>query len=104
MPASIKVVDLDLNTFLSWRRFTRPIDFLVESGDPVVLTVSPNGHDAESTKMMVGTETRSIRAGEWFTGETLGRHSTVKLIGDIGQDEMAPADWRPTPRPSQIRN
>lgn len=104
MPLSIKIVHLGLDNFLSWRRFTRPIDLVVGSGDPVALTVSPNGHDAESTKMMVGTAARSIRVGEWLTGETLGRHSTVKLIGDIGQEELAPGDWRPTPRPRKNRN
>ena len=64
MPLSIKIIHLDLDNFRSWRRFTRPIDLVVGSGDPVALTVSPNGHDAESTKMMVGTAARSIRVGE----------------------------------------
>lgn len=78
------------------------------AGAPLALTVSPNGHDATAHRL--GPD---ILAGErpqllvpphhWQTAESLGEWTlagcTVAPGFHFDGFEMAPPDWRPTPRP-----
>ena len=72
------------------------------SGDTSVLTVSKNGHDAESILLNVGSETE-IPTGYYFTIETLGTQSKVAFDKDNFKETIAPPDWRPLPRPSSLK-
>ncbi|MEL6363759.1 MAG: cupin domain-containing protein [Pseudomonadota bacterium] len=79
------------------------------AGAPLALTVSENGHDAWSARL--GT---ALQAGErpqavvpphaWQTAESLGAWTlvgcTVAPAFEFAGFEMAPPDWRPTPRGS----
>ena len=77
------------------------------AGGPLSMTVSPNGHDAES--FLLGPE---IAAGQrpqrivpphwWQTSTSMGAWTLVGCTVSPGFQfegfEMAPPDWRPTPR------
>ena len=81
------------------------------AGGPLALTLSPNGHDAEShrlgTNLLAGERPQVVvPAGWWQTAESLGRWTLVGCTVAPGFTfetfEMAPPDWRPVPRaPSQ---
>lgn len=77
------------------------------AGGPLSLTVSPNGHDAES--FVLGAEfgagqrpQRIIPAGWWQTATSLGAWTLVGCTVSPGFEfsgfEMADPNWRPTPR------
>ena len=77
------------------------------AGAPLVLTVSANGHDAEARHL--GPELRTgqrpqivVPAGHWQTATSLGAWTLVGCTVAPGFDfagfEMAPPDWRPSPR------
>lgn len=78
------------------------------AGGPLALTLSPDGHDAEAFRL--GPELTAgqrpqviVPAGHWQTAESLGEWTlcgcTVAPGFEFATFEMAPADWRPTPRP-----
>ena len=77
------------------------------AGAPLVLTLSANGHDAEA--QVLGTDLAArqrpqivVPAGTWQTAESLGAWTLVGCTVAPGFEfdgfEMAPPDWRPTPR------
>ena len=77
------------------------------AGGPLSLTLSPNGHDAEA--IVLGPEInvgqrpqRIVPAGWWQTATSLGAWTlagcTVSPGFEFDGFEMAPPDWRPTPR------
>lgn len=77
------------------------------AGAPLALTVSPNGHDATAHRLgpdiLAGQRPQLvIPAGHWQTAESLGRWTlcgcTVAPAFQFDGFEMAPPDWRPTPR------
>jgi hypothetical protein len=79
------------------------------AGGPLVLTISPDGHDAQA--MRLGPDLKAgqrpqivVPAGHWQTATSLGAWTvagcTVAPGFDFAGFEMAPPDWRPTPRPS----
>lgn len=77
------------------------------AGAPLVLTISPNGHDVASFRLgpniVAGERPQiAIPAGQWQTAESLGAYTLVGCTVAPGfvfdGFEMAPADWRPTPR------
>lgn len=77
------------------------------AGAPLVLTVSPNGHDAWSARLgpAIAAGERPqlvVPAGHWQTAESLGHWTlvgcTVAPAFEFAGFELAPADWRPTPR------
>lgn len=79
------------------------------AGAPLVLTISPNGHDVASHRLgpniAAGERPQlAIPAGHWQTAESLGAYTLVGCTvapGFVFEGfEMAPPDWRPTPRPS----
>lgn len=79
------------------------------AGAPLVLTMSQNGHDASAHHL--GPDLRAgqrpqlvVPARAWQTATSLGEWTLVGCTVAPGFDfagfEMAPPDWRPTPRPS----
>lgn len=79
-------------------------------GGPLALTMSGNGHDVSSVRLgknlASGEHPQAVvPAGWWQTAESQGRWTlvgcTVAPGFDFSNFEMAPPDWRPTPRQSQ---
>ena len=77
------------------------------AGAPLALTLSPNGHDAEAHRLgpdVLAGETPQVVVPEgwWQTAESLGEWTlvgcTVAPAFEFSGFEMAPSDWRPTPR------
>jgi len=77
------------------------------AGGPLVMTLSPDGHDATSIHLgpdlLAGQRPQVVvPAGHWQTAEPLGRFTlvgcTVAPAFEFSGFEMAPPDWRPTPR------
>ena len=77
------------------------------AGGPLSMTVSGNGHDAES--FVLGPEIgagqrpqRIVPAGWWQTATSLGAWTLVGCTVSPGFEfsgfELAPPDWRPVPR------
>ena len=79
------------------------------AGAPLVLTVSPNGHDASAhhlgPDLAAGQRPQLVvPANHWQTAESLGAWTlvgcTVAPAFRFESFELAPPDWRPTPRPA----
>jgi len=98
---------LDVGEVSAWHRVDAAEIWHWYAGAPLVLTVSPNGHDAAAHHL--GPDlTRNQRpqhvvpAGHWQTATSLGAWTLVGCTVAPGFDfagfEMAPPDWRPTPR------
>lgn len=77
------------------------------AGAPMVITVSENGHDASAHRLgpnfqMNETPQFVVPAGWWQTATSLGEYTLVGCTVSPGFDfekfELAPKDWRPTPR------
>ncbi|MEQ8965738.1 MAG: cupin domain-containing protein [Azospirillaceae bacterium] len=77
------------------------------AGAPLALTVSENGHDAYAQHLgpALGAGQRPqglVPAGAWQTAESLGAWTlvgcTVTPAFVFEGFELAPPDWRPTPR------
>ena len=94
----MKLVDLRLDEFIGWRRMDKDVSLSVHHGDPVVMTVSPNGNDAQSHHISTASEPILIPARHWYSAETIGVASTIKLVPDNHSEELAPEDWHPVPR------
>jgi predicted cupin superfamily sugar epimerase len=82
------------------------------AGAPLVLTVSPDGHDAQACHLGPQLEAGQrpqlvVPAGWWQTATSLGAWTlvgcTVAPAFDFAGFELAPPDWRPTPRPPRSR-
>ncbi|MCP3056885.1 cupin domain-containing protein [Aurantimonas marianensis] len=76
-------------------------------GAPLVITVSQDGHDVSSRRLGpdIGEHESPqfvVPAGWWQTATSLGEYTLVGCTVAPGFDfksfEMAPKDWRPTPR------
>ncbi|MEL6967063.1 MAG: cupin domain-containing protein [Pseudomonadota bacterium] len=77
------------------------------AGGPLALTVSPDGHDAVAYRLgpniAMGEKPQiTVEPGHWQTAESLGTWTlvgcTVAPAFSFDRFEMAPPDWRPTPR------
>lgn len=77
------------------------------AGGPLVLTVSPNGHDAHARHL--GPDLRAgqrpqivVPAGHWQSATSLGAWTLVGCTVAPGFEfegfEIAPPGWRPVPR------
>ena len=94
-----------------WHRVTDAAEvWHFYAGAPLSITLSSNGHDAEShrlgTNLAMGERPQIVvPAGWWQTATSLGHWTLVGCTVAPGFDfagfEMAPPDWRPTPRPPQ---
>ena len=98
---------LDVGETSAWHRVDAAEIWLWHAGAPLVLTVSPNGHDAAAhhlgPDLLHGQRPqRVVPAGHWQTATSLGAWTLVSCTVSPGFDfsgfEMAPPDWRPTPR------
>jgi hypothetical protein len=92
-----------------WHRVDAAETWHFYAGAPLVLTVSPDGHDAEARHL--GPELASgqrpqitVPAGQWQSATSLGAWTLVGCTVAPGFRfegfEMAPPDWRPVPRAS----
>jgi predicted cupin superfamily sugar epimerase len=90
-----------------WHRVDAAETWHFYAGAPLVLTVSPDGHDAFSAHLgndlAIGQRPQIVvPAGHWQTATTLGEWTLVGCTVAPGFDfagfEMAPSDWRPMPR------
>ena len=100
---------LEAHQFSHWHRVDSAEIWLWHLGAPLALTLSSDGHDAETR--MLGPELAQgqrpqqvVPAGWWQTAASLGRFTLVSCTVAPGFEfsgfEMAPADWRPEPRRS----
>jgi hypothetical protein len=90
-----------------WHRVDASELWFWHAGAPMVLTLSPNGHDAEAhhlgPSLTMGQRPQLVvPAGWWQTATSLGAWSLVSCTVAPGFEfkgfEMAPPGWRPTPR------
>jgi len=98
---------LDVGEFSHWHRVDAAEVWHWYAGGPLSLTVSSDGHDAEA--WVLGSDIaagqmpqRVVPAGWWQTATSLGAWTlvgcTVSPGFEFGGFELAPPDWRPTPR------
>jgi uncharacterized protein len=90
-----------------WHRVDAAEVWHWHAGAPMVLTLSPNGHDAEAHHLGPDLRLRQrpqlvVPAHCWQTATSLGAWTLVGCTVAPGFDfkgfEMAPPGWRPTPR------
>ncbi|ACA16525.1 protein of unknown function DUF985 [Methylobacterium sp. 4-46] len=98
---------LDVGETSEWHRVDAAELWFWHAGAPLVLTVSPNGHDAEAVHLGPDLAHRQrpqavVPAGHWQTATSLGAWTLVSCTVAPGFRfegfEMAPKDWRPLPR------
>ncbi len=91
----------------AWHRVDATEIWHFVAGDPLALTLSVDGHDAEARylgpDLPNGQHAHLIVPGHcWQTAETLGRWTLVSCVVapafEFAGFEMAPADWHPSPR------
>ena len=98
---------LDVGETSAWHRVDASEIWFWHAGAPMVITLSPNGHDAEARYL--GSDLARgqhphvvVPAGHWQTATSLGAWTlvscTVSPAFSFEGFEMAPPDWRPTPR------
>lgn len=95
-----------------WHRVRDAIEIWhYHAGAPLALTISPNGHDAESHRLgpeiLMGQKLQIIvQPDHWQTATSLGAWTLVSCTVAPGFSfdafELAPPDWRPTPRKSTL--
>lgn len=92
-----------------WHRVDAVEAWHWHAGAPLALTLSPNGHDAEAHRLGPNLDTGEqpqviVPANWWQAAETLGQWTLVGCTVAPGFEfsgfELAPPDWRPTPRKS----
>jgi len=92
----------------AWHRVDAHEVWHFAAGDPLALTLSPDGHDAESHRLgpdvLAGQQPQVVIPPHWWqTAESLGRFTLVSCIVApafrFEGFELAAPDWRPTPRP-----
>ncbi len=90
-----------------WHRVDADEGWHWYGGAPLVLSMSPNGHDASAHHLGpdIGAGQRPflmVPRGVWQSATSLGRWTlagcTVCPAFDFAGFELAPPDWRPTPR------
>ena len=98
---------LEAGEFSHWHRVDAAEIWHWYAGGPLMLTLSPDGHDASAHRLGPALAQGErpqlvVPAGHWQTAVPLGRFALVGCTVAPGFDfagfEMAPPDWRPTPR------
>jgi hypothetical protein len=98
---------LDIGEVSAWHRVDAAEIWHWYAGAPLVISMSPNGHDASAHHLgpEIGRGQRPqivVPAGHWQTATSLGAWTLVGCTVAPGFDfagfVMAPPDWRPTPR------
>jgi predicted cupin superfamily sugar epimerase len=98
---------LDLGETSEWHRVDASEIWFWHAGAPMVITTSPNGHDAAAAylgpDLAHGQQPQIVvPAGHWQTATSLGSWTlvscTVSPAFRFEGFEMAPPGWRPVPR------
>tara|TARA_Y100001934_G_scaffold31413_1_gene34986 strand:- start:84 stop:380 length:297 start_codon:yes stop_codon:yes gene_type:complete len=89
---------LDRDHWISWRRRSEELALTLDEGDPVVITISPNGHDANASILARPGECKRVPMQHWFTIESLGSRSVLSYTVGNSKEEVADEDWYPRPR------
>ncbi|WP_409564418.1 cupin domain-containing protein [Methylobacterium sp. J-076] len=98
---------LDVGEVSAWHRVDAAEIWHWYAGAPLVISVSPNGHDASAhhlgPEILRGQRPQFVvPAGHWQTATSLGAWTLVGCTVAPGFDfagfELAPPDWRPLPR------
>lgn len=91
----------------AWHRIDAVEIWHYYAGAPLALTISENGHDAVSFHLGADVAAAQqpqvvVPPGAWQSAVSLGRWSlvgcTVAPAFEFSGFEMAPGDWKPTPR------
>lgn len=99
---------LDVGEVSEWHRVDATEVWHYHAGAPLVITLSPNGHDASAHHLGpdLGAGQRPqlvVPPSCWQTATSLGAWTLVGCTVAPGFTfdgfELAPKDWRPTPRP-----
>ena len=99
---------LGIGEVSEWHRIDAAEIWHWHGGAPLVVTVSPNGHDASAHHLgpdLAGGQRPQIvvPAGAWQTATSLGAWTLVGCTVAPGFSfegfELAPPGWRPMPRP-----
>lgn len=99
---------LGADDFSHWHRVDADEIWHWYAGGPLALSLSPDGHDAEARRL--GPALGALQApqiiapkGWWQSATSLGAWTlvgcTVSPAFEFSGFELAPPDWRPTPRP-----
>lgn len=100
---------LDVGETSEWHRVDAAEIWHHYAGAPLVITLSPNGHDASAhhlgKDLSAGQRPQIVvPAGHWQSATSLGAWTLVGCTVAPGFAfsgfEMAPPGWRPTPRPA----
>jgi predicted cupin superfamily sugar epimerase len=100
---------LDVDETSEWHRVDAAEIWHHYAGAPLVITLSPNGHDASAhhlgKDLSAGQRPQIVvPAGHWQSATSLGAWTLVGCTVAPGFAfsgfEMAPPGWRPTPRPA----
>lgn len=100
---------LGLDEVSAWHRVDAVEVWHFYAGAPLALTLSADGHDAQAHRLGLNVAAGEapqvvVPAGWWQAAESLGPWTLVGCTVAPGFDfsgfELAPPDWRPTPRPS----
>lgn len=98
---------LDVGEVSDWHRVDAVEIWHWYAGAPMVITISPNGHDASAYHLGPGLDQNQrpqvvVPAGHWQTATSLGAWTlagcTVAPGFDFAGFELAPQGWRPVPR------
>lgn len=90
-----------------WHRVDADELWIWQAGGPLVLTTSPDGHDAEARWLGPDPAARqslhlAVPRGHWQTAASLGRWTLCTCVVApafrFEGFELAPPDWRPVPR------
>ncbi|SFC69225.1 hypothetical protein SAMN05428997_11017 [Bosea sp. CRIB-10] len=101
---------LDVGETSEWHRVDAAEIWHHYAGAPLVITLSPNGHDASAhhlgKDLSAGQRPQIVvPAGHWQSATSLGAWTLVGCTVAPGFAfsgfEMAPPNWRPTPRPAR---
>ena len=92
-----------------WHRVDAAEIWHWHAGSPLVISITPNGHDVAAHHLGNNLATGQrpqivVPKGHWQTATSLGEWTlvgcTVAPAFDFAGFEMAAPDWRPTPRPA----
>lgn len=98
---------LDADSFSHWHRVDADEIWHYYAGAPLVLSLSPNGSDAQARHLGPALGARQspqiiVPKGWWQSATSLGAWTlagcTVSPAFEFSGFELAPPDWRPTPR------
>jgi predicted cupin superfamily sugar epimerase len=98
---------LQVEEYSHWHRVDAVEIWHWYAGGPLALTISPNGHDAHGVHLgpdlALGQRPQAVvPANAWQTAVSLGEWTlvgcTVSPAFEFSGFELAPPDWRPTPR------